>query len=120
MKLASSQLHLVGGEHGVEQRHVRGVGGDAGVEQRVVGQLAVGPDPQALDGLLACPCCIQGRSPMWRWSMGWGRANQSAELVAAGLEALAQGRQLSGAGTSGMGNWCSKARARPRGTRPTC
>ena len=70
--------HLVGGEHGVEQRHVRGVGGDAGVQQGSSGSVAVGPDPHPLDGLARVSCCIQGSSPTWRWSMGWGRANQSA------------------------------------------
>ena len=50
------------------------------MEQRVVGQGAVGPDPQPLDRLLACDRCIKGSAPMWRWSMGWGRSNQSPSL----------------------------------------
>ena len=43
--------HVVGGQDGVEERHVRGVGRDGGVQQRVVGQVAVGPEPQPLVGL---------------------------------------------------------------------
>ena len=38
----------VGEQRGVEQGHVRCVGDDAGVQHRVVGQLAVGPDPDPL------------------------------------------------------------------------
>jgi hypothetical protein len=39
------RTEAVGDERGVEQRHVAGVGHHAGVEQGVLGQLAVGPQP---------------------------------------------------------------------------
>ena len=49
------------------------------MEQRIVGRAAVGPDPQPLDGLLLADL-LKGSSPMWRWSMGWGRSNQSPRV----------------------------------------
>ena len=73
------------------------------MQERVVGQVAVGPDPQALDGLLGSSPCFQGRSPMWRWSMGWGRANQSASSSRQGASRSGRLASVSGSGTSGMG-----------------
>ena len=40
--------HVVRSQDRVEEGHVRGVGGHAGMQQGVVGQVAVGPDPQPL------------------------------------------------------------------------
>ncbi len=103
MKSASSQLHVVGGQDGVEERHVRGVGRDAGVEQRVVGQLAVGPDPQALVGLAgalasarAARRCGAGRSG------GAGRTSRPAPPARARAARTSGGERL-GVGHVGHG-----------------
>ncbi len=71
--------HRVGLEDGVEQRHVRGVGGHAGVQQRVVGQLAVGPDPQPLVGLAGPVRAARAgrRCSAGRWG-GAGRTTRPA------------------------------------------
>ena len=103
MKFGVVPADRVGLEDGVEQRHVRGIGGHAGVEQRVVGQVAVGPDPQALVGLRSPSPCFQGRSPMWRWSIGWGRANQSASSSRQGASRSGRAGELLGAGHVGHG-----------------
>ena len=60
------------------------------MEHRVVGQLAVGPDPQALYGSRVLGC--QGSSPMCRWSIGCGRSNQSTSSPSRARAAQEGGR----------------------------
>ena len=100
---------LVGGEHGVEQRHVRGVGGDAGVQQRDRRAASRRPGSRGAGRGRRASCCIHGSSPTWRWSMGWGRANQSASSSRSGSRRSRSVGSVSGSGTSGMGTWWSKA-----------
>src|SRR5664280_1224649 len=51
------------------------------------------------------PPWMNGRPPMWRWSIGWGRANQSPTLSRKCSSRTARVSSVSGSGTSGMGNW---------------
>ena len=49
-------------------------------QQGIVGEPPVRSDPQPLHRLRPAPFRLQGSSPMWRWSMGWGWANQSPRV----------------------------------------
>ncbi len=40
--------------------------------------------------------------------MGWGRANQSSSSSRQGASRSGSVGRVSGSGTSGMGNWCSR------------
>ena len=90
--------HLVGGQDGVEERHVRRVGGHAGVQQRDRRAARRRPGSTAADRARRRPRWCQGRSPMWRWSIGWGRSNQSASSSFQGCEPLEERRQGLGRG----------------------
>ena len=93
---------IVGGQDGVEERHVRGVGGDRRVEQRIVGQLAVGPDPQALVGLagsLAMPGQIADVALVDRV----GPLEPVAQLLPPRLEPLEERGERLGVGHLGHG-----------------
>ena len=93
---------VVGGEHGVEQRHVRCVGGNAGVQQGVVPEGAVGADPQALDrfeGFVDEP----GQLPDVALVDGVRPSEPVGQLVVIGLEAVGQGGQGLGRGHVGHG-----------------
>ena len=65
---------------------------------------------------------------MWRWSIGWGRSNQSAGSASfPGCRRSNSVGRVSGAGTSGIGNWCSrpvssssKEASRLKMARPCC
>src|SRR5664280_2024387 len=83
---------VVGGQHGVEQRHVRGVGGDARVQERVVRQCAVGPDPQPLGGLLA-HTVAERQLPDVALVDRMGPGEPVSEALAVGLEPDGQGRE---------------------------
>ena len=94
---------LVRGEDGVEEGHVGGVGRHAGVEQRVVGELAVGPDPEALVGLahlLGVPREIADVALV----DGVGPVEPLGQLLLPGLQPLVEGGQRLGLGHLGHGD----------------
>ena len=110
--------HVVRGQDGVEQRHVRGVGDHAGVQQRVVGQLAVGPDPQPLVGL-ARALAVPGQLADVALVDRVGPVEPVGQLVLPGLEALEERGQGLGVGHVGHGELVVQALLVDRGTRPT-
>ncbi len=93
--------HVVGHQDGVEERHVRGVGRHAGVQQRVLGQLAVGPEPQAVVGLPAGPLAVPGQFADVALVDGVGPLEPLGALLPPGLQAFEERRQGLGVGHVG-------------------
>ena len=109
MKSASSQLTSWGARIVSKQAHVRRVRRDAGVEQRVVGQRAVGPDPQPLVGLpapLAVPRQLADVALVDRVRP----VEPLGRLLFPRLEALEERRQRLGVGHVGHGEVVLEAR----------
>ena len=98
-----------GEQRRVEQRHVRRVGEHAGVQHRVVGQRAVGPDPDPLARRqrLACGPAATSRRSGCR-SAGAGRTSRRAARPTAPSGSGSRGATRAGGTSAGIGSWWSK------------